>query len=194
MTQGLCQCGCGKPTNIIQRTDRNRGLVKGQPRCYLNGHASRPHVADRFWANVRKTDGCWIWLGSLRSKRKGEYGALNVYGQRTTTHRFSWQLHYGPIPDGQCVLHRCDNPKCVRPDHLFLGTNPENTQDKTNKGRQAKGSGHGMSKLTEVQVAEIRRLRTQGLGTQRGVARLFGVDHGTIRFIERGLTWKHVMS
>jgi hypothetical protein len=93
-----------------------------------------PEVEARFWAKVQKTDSCWLWTGC---KSRG-YGRFRSRGNKVTsqrTHRVSWEIAHGPIPDGLKVLHRCDTPACVRPDHLFLGTQKENVWDSIQKGR-----------------------------------------------------------
>ena len=89
-------------------------------------------VADRFWAKVEKTDGCWLWTASTINSG---YGAVGFMGHRTTAHRMSWFLAHGSWPD-LCVLHRCDVKLCVRPDHLFLGTQADNVRDMDEKGRR----------------------------------------------------------
>lgn len=100
----------------------------------------RPPDVARFWNAVRVTpelDGCWTWTRS-KDTRMG-YGRLHVRGLSTVAHRASWQIQTGPIPSGMCVLHRCDNPPCVRPDHLFLGTKGDNNADRDSKGRGRPG-------------------------------------------------------
>jgi hypothetical protein len=97
----------------------------------------------RFWAKVSKGDGCWIWTGSRNPKG---YGRLNTGNRVRLAHAISWELSHGAVPDGLWVLHRCDNPPCVRPDHLWLGTAADNTADMVAKGRQ-RFFGLGRSRL-----------------------------------------------
>jgi hypothetical protein len=89
----------------------------------------------RFWSHVRKTDGCWLWLGN-QGRRVLPYGLVTWHGRRVYCHRKVWELTYGPIPNGMQVLHSCDVPYCVRPDHLFLGTQQVNVDDCVKKGRR----------------------------------------------------------
>jgi hypothetical protein len=103
-----------------------------------NAARIRPSVTDRFWKKVQKTDSCWVWIGGLSHS----YGWMGINSRHVLAHRISWELHNGPIPDGLYVCHHCDNPPCVRPDHLFLGTHDDNMNDKISKGRQ----GHGKKK------------------------------------------------
>lgn len=94
----------------------------------------------RFWEKVDKTDGCWNWIaarGSVREKTPG-YGHFGYLGKTHLAHRLSWKIHFGEIPAGIFVLHKCDNPGCVRPDHLFLGTHADNMADAKTKGRMIK--------------------------------------------------------
>jgi hypothetical protein len=90
-------------------------------------------VEPRFWAKVEKTDGCWNWTGSRTAP--GWHGRISVNGRLVMAHRVSWELHYGPVPEGMSVLHACDNAGCVRPDHLMLGTQVANMRDAGQKGR-----------------------------------------------------------
>lgn len=103
------------------------------PKCQAS--AATIPVEDRFWSFVSKSDdeGCWEWSGH---RDKNGYGTLAISSRPVGAHRVSWTINYGPIPDGLCVLHRCDNPPCVRPDHLFLGTSQDNTIDMIRKNRQ----------------------------------------------------------
>lgn len=157
----------------------------------------RPVVGDhiRFWAKVRgcDTDGCWEWTGPFfQGKKYGQFGC----GPRTSrknraSHRYAFEEKNGPIPSGMCVCHRCDNPSCVRPDHLFLGTHSDNTHDMIAKRRGAHGERHTSAKLTESQVAGIRQRRADGekLST---MADEYGVSVGLISHICSGRNWKHI--
>ena len=146
--------------------------------------------ADIFWANAEKSDGCWRWKGQLDPYG---YGHTKYQGHRQGAHRVAWQLAYGPIPVGLYVLHHCDNPRCVRPEHLFIGTQAENIRDMIEKGRFAVtlGEQQGGAKLTARQVAEIRRLAQEGW-TNRAIAPLFGVTQSNVSRVVRRNTWGHV--
>ena len=120
---------------------------------------------------------CWEWTGTLF--RNG-YGRACVDRKSVGAHRRSWELLNGPIPDGMYVCHSCDNRKCVRPGHLFLGTPAENMQDMVDKGRSLSGSRNHNSKLTETEVVEIRERYAAGGITQAELARQYGVVEGCI--------------
>lgn len=130
--------------------------------------------------------GCWLWTASLDSRG---YGQLTLNGKLFRAHRVSYQMHKGPIPDGLHVCHACDVPSCCNPDHLFLGTNLENIQDRCKKGRTPAGEKHWMSKLTSQQVAEIRAKLADGR-TQKSVAQEYGMSQSHISDIHRRKLWK----
>lgn len=136
-----------------------------------------PAVAERFWARVdRSGDGCWEWTGG-RVQGSG-YGQTTFRNQPIGAHRLAWLLsRHEPIPEGQVVCHRCDNPPCCRPDHLFLGSPAENSADMVTKGRQARtgGLGHYAAKLTPEQVGEIRARWATG-DQARDIGRDFGLS------------------
>lgn len=143
------------------------------------------------WTNVKGADECWEWLGS---RKKGWHGQWrSATGQIELAHRAAWRLMKGPIPDGLFVLHRCDNPACLNPTHLFLGTQSDNAKDMWAKGRarpkQAKGSQHANSKLTEDLVRDIRASKESGVE----IARRLGLTATTICDVRKRRTWKHLI-
>lgn len=142
----------------------------------------------RFWAKVRITPHCWTW--EAKSNING-YGAFQVgTGVKRLAHRFAYEIHHGePPPAGLVVRHRCDNIKCVNPDHLELGTHADNMRDKVLRGRSARGEASASAKLTEDQV---RLIRSAPDGQGRTMAREFGVSEGQISLIRNRHAWQHV--
>jgi hypothetical protein len=128
-----------------------------------------------FMKRVEKTDTCWLWVAG---KNGDGYGNWSLDGQSINAHRASYVLFVGEILDGLSVLHTCDNPSCVNPDHLWLGTYKDNAQDRAKKGRNnsRRGENHGRSKLTDNQVREIKRLYQDGLKLNE-IASMFGVSY-----------------
>lgn len=147
--------------------------------------------ASRFWAKVEKTETCWNWTGART--RKG-YGSIGGH----YAHRASYQMHIGPIPTGKQVCHHCDNRRCVRPDHLFVGTPADNTADMVAKGRARGGSSpgerHPSHKLSWEQVTAIRAEYGAGRVSQRALAARYGVYQFTVARIVRGEGWKDARS
>lgn len=148
--------------------------------------------AELFGSRVVKHSGCWGWSGS---KNDNGYGCVRLGGRggkSTLAHRLSWELHHGPIPDGMQVLHRCDNPGCTNPEHLFLGTNEDNIRDRMRKGRPGSqawrdaGERHPNAKLTDEQCAQIRALRAAG-GKCSDLAKQFNVCARHISVVSRGI-------
>lgn len=140
----------------------------------------------RFWRKVAKSDACWRWLGKPMSVGYG-YFSTTSNGERKDgyAHRTSWEIHYGAIPDGLCVLHRCDNRMCVNPAHLFLGTRAENQQDAANKGRMPHGPAHWNTKLSEADVSTIIDRIAAG-ETHATIASTYGVSRQAITNISIG--------
>lgn len=145
-------------------------------------------IEQRFWAKVEKTDTCWLWQGNVWHCG---YGTIWRDGESKYAHRIAYELQNGPVPDGIHVCHRCDNPLCVRGDHLFLGTLHDNMKDKFQKRRHAKGERHGNSRLKSEDIREIISLVEAG-STQAEVARKYGVDQSHVSRIVGGDSWSHL--
>lgn len=171
MARGLC--------NNHYHTQRRKGLA-------LLPKKSAWDTLDKSQNN----DGCWLWT---RSKTGGGYGVTTYKGKTTSSHRVSWEETYGPVPEGLFVLHRCDNPPCCNPAHLFLGTHLDNMRDKTLKNRNnaARGEKSGKSILTDDNVTQMRRLRNQGY-TLKMLGDRFKISMSTVSIVCRGHTWRHV--
>ena len=149
----------------------------------------------RFWSKVDKSPGlgpdgdCWEWTACILSTG---YGQFSAHGGCYSTHRVSFSLMIGPIPKGLCVLHRCDNRRCVNPSHLWAGTHADNGDDCTEKGRRLKGSSHQNSKLTERQVMDIRLAYCPYKITHRCLGKKYGVDASLVWQIVNYKIWKHI--
>lgn len=165
----------------------------------------RKPITERFWSRVETSDGCWLWTGGIGG---GGYGAFYFHGRQQQAHRVAWELTNGPIPDGMIICHHCDNRRCVRPDHLFLGTHRDNTDDMVAKGRQRqganhpmhlhpeyapRGNGHGRAKLTEDIVRIARNRYQRGERTITELARDYGVSDTAMGHAVKRKHWKHVL-
>lgn len=185
----LCLCGCGKPTK--------------NGSTFVHGHFNaRRTLKERFQEKVQlpEGEGCWLWIGARDAKGYGMIGSGHG-GPNLRAHRASWELHYGSIPPELQVCHHCDNPSCVRPDHLFLGTRSDNLQDASRKGRlnfqkdptkRPRGSRHGAAKLNESQVVTIRARYAAGGILQRELADEYGVTNKDISLIVLRKRWSHI--
>lgn len=189
---GYCHCGCGQKTKI--NTRNRRGSVSGEPNKFIKGHTTA--AESRFWAKVDKSGECWEWLAA---KDQDGYGVFSPTGTRTIkAHRFSYQLANGPIPSGSgyhgvCLLHKCDNPGCVNPEHLSQGSQRDNMADCAKKKRSSAGRGekHRSSKLTERQVIEIRGMANNKV-RYLDIAAIYEVSAITVYEIAARKTWRNI--
>jgi len=186
----------------LQRSAPIRRKTKTRGWSYTRDRRRRLTASERFWEKVRRGPGCWEWQGYRDEKG---YGTFHVDTARhaVKAHRFAWELAHGPLSQekvdhrGTCVLHRCDNPSCVRPDHLFLGTQTDNNRDRHAKGRsvmpknKARGERAGKAKLSNADAVAIRRLHSEGV-SQVELGRRFGVDSSNICRLVSGKTYKEV--
>lgn len=144
-------------------------------------------VTCRLWAkiNVRSSNECWPWIGCTRNG----YGRFKIADRHVNAHRVAYGLARGPIPDGFCILHHCDNPSCCNPEHLFPGTHADNMRDMVVKGRaDNRGMKNGRAKLTDAEILAIRL----DCRRQRDIAVDYGVQQAAISKIKRGATWYHL--
>jgi hypothetical protein len=156
--------------------------------------------ASRFNAKVDRSggpDACWPWMASTRDRGYGQFSVGGREGAIPPTHRLAFVLATGQVPaDDVCVLHRCDNPPCCNPAHLFLGTRADNAHDRDSKGRGTappvtQGEQHYDARLTETDVRAIREATARG-ESQTWIAKRFGVSATAIRKIDKRQTWRHV--
>lgn len=159
----------------------------------LGFHPKRP-LMERFEEKVELVpfSACHWWAGAQQPQG---YGQIRIDGESPGAHRVAYELYIGPIPEhdsshGMCVCHSCDNPSCVNPAHLYLGTNKDNMDDRDRKGRQQKGERHYLAKLTVKNVLEIRKMA--GSQTLSYIANIFGVGQTAISYVISRKTWKHV--
>lgn len=182
----ICQCGCGQEIPYKKHH-------KKYPPKFIKGHSNRvrkrkPYDVEKaFWKRVDKKsdDECWEWKGYLMPNG---YGQLKVKQKNVYAHRYSYELHYGRIPDNLLVCHKCDNRKCVNPRHLFLGTQKDNVHDMDRKGRRVVKPG--TQKITRKDAENIRLLHREGVHVDI-LAEKYGLKPCTIRNIIAYRLWKN---
>jgi len=147
-------------------------------------HAPAP---ERFAAYVmpEPMSGCWLWLGAVTPRGYGVFA--ETHSRSVRAHRYAWELRNGPIPEAKIVCHKCDNPPCVNPRHLFVGTHADNSDDKMRKGRYVPPRAN--VKLTDAQVVEIRTLLHAGQLSQYKIALQFDISRSAINDIKHGYSW-----
>lgn len=148
---------------------------------------------DTFWRHVDRSGDCWVWTASRNRRGYGRMHSLRENGHReiVQSHRASWEMTYGPIPSGSYVLHHCDNPPCVRPDHLFIGSQFDNMRDAARKGRLTRrGEKNSRAKLTWGEVHAIRAAYGTGDWTNAELSRRYGVSNTMISKIVKGTAWR----
>jgi hypothetical protein len=180
-----CKCDCG---NEKKFTASN--LIRGH--CKSCGCLGNISDTQRFFKHIKKKkNGCWEWTGQLH---KTGYGRFLFQGKRGfLSHRVSWIIHKGDIIDNLFVCHHCDNRKCVNPDHLFLGTNNDNIQDRTLKNRSNRPFGNKFTprKINERQVKEIKKFLGAGISRKK-ISEIYNISIGQVTKISLGIRWKHV--
>lgn len=152
--------------------------------CANQRHRSTP---EKFWSRVRKTETCWLWVGGKFKIGYGSFGAPSKYA-----HRVSYEMHFGPIPEGMEVCHRCDVKACVNPDHLFLGSHADNMRDAAEKARMPRGENNTNAKLTEAAIREMRIAYAVGGVTYENLGQKYGVSRHVASLAVRQIIWKHV--
>ncbi len=181
---------CQEPFKIEPRRvadGRNKYCCKA---CEIAGRGIRSTpIEERFWKHVEKTIDCWLW--TAQRDRQG-YGRINCERSPVLTHRLSWEIHNGPVPEGKFVLHSCSNHACVNPDHLYLGTYTDKVAQSMSNGRTNRGERSSAAKLTKEIVTEIRRRYNAGGISQPQLAQEYNVSQFTIRDIVQRITWKHI--
>jgi hypothetical protein len=179
----LCRCSCGAEKDIASTT-----LWGGQSKSC--GKQNIFHAKEYFYKNIKVNNktGCWLWLHNEHSI----YGQISISGINVPVHRFSYEIHKGPIPNNLFICHQCDTPKCVNPYHLKTGTQQDNINNAIKRGRNVKGQKVGTSILTDKQVIEIKSILKNKTSTHEQIAIKFKTSRTAITAISTGQNWSHL--
>lgn len=187
----IVRCDCGFEKSVSGQSLRGEkafGRIKGC-RC---PPATPEEDQKRFWSYVKKGSDCWEWSGS---RSPFGYGRMNIRGVIVMAHRFSMALKLGrPLIKGESVLHSCDNPPCVRPEHLRIGTQKDNAADREDRGRgnQPRGSRNGKTIFAEDEIVRIKHMLKSGKLNKGQIADIFECSRSAIEGIASGRTWSHI--
>jgi hypothetical protein len=186
--------GCGGGVEAKGLCEKHYVRLKTHGSHDENNRTHAP-VEVRFWRYVEKTDSCWVWTGgSKNQKGYGQIGSGGKGAKHILAHRLSYEIHKGKIPDGMVVMHSCDNPSCVNPDHLSIGTQSQNILEAFSKGRKNSvpphvyGDSCGASKLNKFQAIEV----IESTDATKLLAAKYGVSKSAIERVRNGKTWRHL--
>lgn len=193
MSETCCVEGCSGAVNASGMCSKHY-MQQRRAGLLPIGTRARGSVEERFFRHIEKTDACWLWQGRLVGKGYGSIGLGGAGAKQKLVHRLSYEIHKGQIPEGMVVMHKCDNPRCVNPDHLEAGTQSQNIKDAFARGRKmnlpsgVKGEACGASKLMEADVLNIRESKL----SFSKLAAAYGVNKSTIERIKYRKTWRHI--
>lgn len=194
-----CICGTCKKTFYEKpaRIKDGRGKFCSK-KCYVKWQTGREKFPrkERFMKYVKKSGKCWLWTGYRMPNGYALFGIGERKHPMRLAHRCSYTMFIGPIPKDKLVLHKCDIRHCVKPKHLWIGTQQDNMDDMNRKGRRvrkgSKGEEHPRAKLTESDIFKIREMYIPRKFSLIKVAKLFGINHTHVHRIVHGISWKHI--